>query len=235
MEVNAMNGWKEVFTDPGTKDWEAKWFLDGKLASVTNSPAGMVFRTGPVSGGDASHGVLWTKQSFVGDIRVEYDFTRLDAVTSHTSVCICYLQATGVGVGPYVEDIFAWRELRQVPSMSLYYNNMNCYHFSYACTGGADHSYVRARRYPAKGSFDKDTRLLPSYENLDLFNPGETWHFVFEKIGTQLTFTATKGGEKHTWNWDASSFPPISGGRVGFRQMLGRESRYANVAIFARE
>jgi len=226
---------KEVFNDPGIDNWQTQWFLDGEKATVTNTPAGMVFKTGPVADGDASHGVLWTKQGFTGDIRVEYDFTRLDSATRHLSVCILYLQATGTGVGPHVEDILAWRDLRRVPAMSLYYNHMNCYHISYACSGGTDYNYVRARRYPARGNFVKDTRLLPSYENLDLFKPGETWHFAFEKMDRQLTFTATHGDEKHVWKWDAKEYPPIAGGRIGLRQMRGRESRYANFRVFARE
>lgn len=231
-EENEMRTWKRVFSDPGTHAWEANWFLDGLRSTVTNTPEGMVLRSGPVAEGDASHAVLWTKPSFVGDLRVEYDFTRLDSATNHVGVCILYLQATGTGVGPHVEDIHAWRDLRQVPKMSLYFNHMNAYHVSYACTGGKDFNYVRARRYPAKGNFDKDTRLLPSYEHVDLFKPGETWHLVFEKIDRQLTFTATKSDEKHVWKWDASGFPPVTGGRLGLRQMLGRESRYANFEVF---
>jgi hypothetical protein len=50
--------------------------------------------------------VLWTKRSFAGDVRIEYDFTRLDTALEHTSVCILYIQATGVGNGEFARDIF---------------------------------------------------------------------------------------------------------------------------------
>ncbi len=226
--------WKTAFADAGTGDWQSQWFLDGLKASVANTPAGLVLKSGEVADGDAGHAVLWTRQSFDGDLRVEYDFTRLDSAFDHVAVCILYLHATGTGEGPYADDIFAWRRLRQVPRMSLYFTHMKCYHVSYACTGGEDFNYVRARRYPTRGDFVNDTRLEPSYENVDLFKPGQTWHLVFEKVASQLTFTASLGAERHAWAWDASSFPALAGGRVGLRQMRGRESRYANFEVMTR-
>jgi len=160
---------------------------------------------------------------------VQYDFTRLDANCEHTSVCILYLQATGAP--PKDPDIHAWRGERTVPSMHLYFNHMQCLHVSYACSGGAQHSYVRARRYPARGNFDADTRVLPSYENLDLFRPGETWRFTFSKVGNGLEFLAERDGQRHLFTWDLSAFPSITAGRIGLRQMLGRSSRYAGFTV----
>ncbi len=226
--------WKEVFRDSGEADWTQKWFLDGDKATVNNTPAGLVFRSGPVGDDNAGHAVLWTVESFQGDLRVEYDFERLDHATDHTAVCILYLQATGVGTVPYSKDIADWRELRRRPAMNLYFNHMNCYHISYACSGGRDRNYVRARRYPAKGNFDATTRIPPSYENVEAFKPGETWHMVAEKIGVKLSFTATKGEQRHTWTWDAAGYPPVTAGRIGLRQMHGRESRYTNFTISIR-
>jgi hypothetical protein len=177
---------------------------------------------------------LWTTQSFKGDVKIEYDFTRIDSAMKHTAVCILYVQATGKGEGPYLADIFQWRDLRRVPKMSLYFQNMICYHVSYACTGGDDFNYVRARRYPSKKDFDKSTRLLPSYDNIDLFKPGDTWHMTFEKVGRNLSLTATRGDDTHTWTWDASDRDPVTEGRIGLRQMRGRESRYENFKVFTR-
>ena len=237
VQASSKPTWKLVFEDAGTKDWRANWFLDGLKATVKNTAKGMEYASGPIAEGPAKHAsnaVLWTRRSFGGDLRVEYDFTRLDTATDHTSVCILYMHATGTGQKPYVRDIFEWRELRSIPTMSKYFNNMNLYHFSYACTGGNDRNYIRARRYPSKGDFDKTTRIKPSYENVDLFKPGETWHLVFEKVGVNLTFTATQGQATHTWTWDASAFPPLTEGRLGLRQMQGRNSRYANFKVFER-
>lgn len=234
LEAADMKTWKRVFFDPCTDNWERNWFLDGSKGKVRNTPEGMILTSGPGVREDASHVVLWTRESFSGDIRVEYDFTRIDKMEDETSVCIFYLQATGTGAGPFEEDIFLWRKLREEPAMSLYFMNMNCYHVSYACTGGADRDYVRARRYPAKTQkdFQYGTRLDPSYENVDRFHPGDTYRFAFEKIGTNLTFTASRGGKTDTFDWNTSGFPPIISGRLGLRQMFARESRYARFEVF---
>ncbi len=121
-------------------------------------------------------------------MRIEYDFTRLDSNVDYPSVCILYIQASGIGGEKFDADICKWRGRRHTPAMSLYFNNMNCYHISYACTGPrpVHNHYVRARRYPVKDHF-RDTVVEPSYENIDAFKPGETWHMAFEKVGRQLT------------------------------------------------
>jgi hypothetical protein len=211
--------------------WETDWFLDGETSQVKTTPEGLVFKTGPVEGGDASHGVLWTRREFSGDVRIEFDFTRLDKNLDHTSVCLLYVHAKGKGREPFVEDIAAWKDLRKVPQMSLYFRNMKLYHVSFACTGGKDFNYVRARQYPTKGNFAVDTVIEPSYDNVDLFKPGETYRMVFEKRGTKLSLTATKDGVAHDWIWDASQFPDLNSGRIGLRQMRGRESLFANFRV----
>jgi hypothetical protein len=223
--------WKTVLTDTGSKDWTQQWFLDGKLAAVRNTPDGMVLKSGPIAAGDAGHAVLWSKAAFTCDLRIEYDFTRLDNSRDHTSVCILYFDAAGLGTPEFPADIFTWRDRREVPTMSLYFKNMNAYHISYACTGGEDNDYIRARRYPTKGKFQKDTLIEPSYGNVHLFATDETWHMVIEKIGQNLTMTSTHGKDTHTWKWDSSTYPPLNEGRIGFRQMRGRESRYANIRV----
>jgi hypothetical protein len=68
--------WSEVFADDGTGSWKEKWFLDGEVGTVTSSPEGMTLTAGPESRNDAHHMVLWTKQEFAGDLKIEYDYTR---------------------------------------------------------------------------------------------------------------------------------------------------------------
>lgn len=71
-------GWRPALKDDGTRDWKRKWLLDGLRATVKNTPEGMVFSGGPQEGDDACHGVLWTKQSFTGDLKMTYIYTRTD-------------------------------------------------------------------------------------------------------------------------------------------------------------
>ena len=63
---------KEVFTDECVGDWKKLWFLDGVKAKVSNSDEAMTIDT------TNGYAVLWTKQSFEGDLRIEYDFRRVD-------------------------------------------------------------------------------------------------------------------------------------------------------------
>jgi hypothetical protein len=53
-----------------------------------------------------------------------------------------------------------------------------------------------------------------------------------EKIGKQLSLTASRGEEKHTWT--AKEHDEVIEGRMGLRQMRGRESRYENFNILTR-
>ena len=65
--LNSAESWQLQMSDPGTKDWQTHWFLDGELATIENSNEGMNFSAGPVNRDDAHHAVLWTKDSFQGD------------------------------------------------------------------------------------------------------------------------------------------------------------------------
>ncbi len=228
-----MADWKLVFADNAQESWEKKWSLDGLKATVGRQKEGLILTSGKTYQEDASHCVLWTKQNFIGDVKIEYDFTRLDHELTNIAVCILYIQATGLGQAPYSENIFDWNHLRQVPKMSTYFNYMNGYHISYSTTGGTDFNYIRARRYPSlHKDFDKDTRILPSYEKIDLFKPDETWHLCIEKRAQELTFSASRDKEKYEWKWVTSQFPQVTHGPIGLRQMATRQSLYANFKVW---
>jgi hypothetical protein len=95
---------------------------------------------------------------------------------------------------------------------------------------------VSARRYPAKNAadFQRGTQILPVYENVDLFEPGKTYHITVVKQGQHLSFTAESDGRRHRFEWDTSAFPAVTEGRIGFRHMWARSSRYRNIKVFVR-
>jgi hypothetical protein len=226
--------WEQVFLDKGDKDWQQNWFLDGKKATIKNGEDGMLFSAGPVERENASHAVLWTKESFYGDLKIEFDFTKIDKATK--AVNILYIQATGKEEGPYVKDITEWSEMRVVPKMSTYFNNMNLWHVSYAAFSNGNEKdkkgYVRARRYPVlKGKSFKDTELGASYDDTGFFKDDITYHMTVIKKDDML-FIKVDGDEKLTiFNWDFSEHPRITEGRIGLRHMWTRSSRYANFSI----
>ena len=225
--------WQPVFSDAGTKDWNEKWFLDGERGFVKNTADGMVFSAGPVRWDNGSHNVLWTRESFEGDIKIEFDYTRLDDINN--AVNILYIQATGKGEGPYTEDIMEWSDLRVVPYMRSYFMNMNLLHISYAAFPQEDaphNDYVRARRYPVQpGKGFNDTKIPPDYDSTGLFLPGVTYHFTCIKKGENLFLQVKNEDSYGLFFWNTSDFEPVVKGRFGIRHMYTRAARYANISI----
>ncbi len=225
--------WKISFNDDCTESWKDKWVMDGKRSYITHSNLGMDYFAGKIAYNDTCHTVLWTKQKFSGDIKVEYDYTRLDS--SAIGVNIIYLLATGSGKDIYNKEIFKWNDQRQIPAMKEYYNHMNTYHISYAVNGPGNEEpdYVRARRYmPESGKGLKGTALSPEYSNTGLFAPGVKHHITVIRRGSNLYMHVSNQTQTKLFWFDTSQFPQIVSGRVGLRQMWTRAARYANIKIY---
>ncbi|WP_282122076.1 DUF1961 family protein [Algibacter mikhailovii] len=233
--LNDSNQWKLTLEDQCTNDWTKQWTLDGKVATVENSKTGMHFKAGPEFGNDAHHAVLWTKESFTGDIKIEYDYIRTDSATK--CVNILYIQATGDEEGVYKKDISEWIDLREVPAMRLYFQNMNVFHISYSAFGNQENSfhYVRARRYPKPNNEPFTvTQLDPSYDKRGFFKTGQTYHITAIKTKEHLFFKMESKDGVELFEWDISNVSPINEGRVGLRQMYTRSSLYKNFKIYSK-
>lgn len=226
---DAVSGeWETVFSDACTGDWTDNWFLDGQVGTVTNDAEGMTLTAGPEFKNDAHHMVLWTHESFEGDVKIEYDYTRLDE--SKKCVNILYIQATGSGSGPYVKDITKWNELRRVPAMRTYYNKMNLYHISYATSPD---SYIRGRRYmPNTSRGLKGTELKPDYENIKgLFKTGVPHKITVIKKERDLFMKVVNAEQTQYFHMSNPKLPIITEGRIGLRHMFTRSARYKNLRI----
>ena len=231
-ELNGLN-WKESFNDPCTKDWREKWFLDGERATITHSEEGMVLSAGPVARDHASHCVLWTQESFEGDVKIEFEYWRLDTIERHVN--IIYILATGVGDGPYVKDIAAWSDLRTIPYMRTYYNNMKLLHISFAAFDNEDNDdpdYVRARQYPVteKRRFN-ELDIPPDNFDTGLFAPGVHHKFTVIKRAHDLVMRVETEEKTSVFAWDTSDFPEVTEGRIGLRHMWTRCSRYKDFRV----
>ena len=102
---SVLGPWRTVVHDPCTGDWHSHWTLDGEKATVTTDTSGMAFTAGPVFRDDAHHAVMWSRRSFRGDVKIDYEYTRLD--TAIRCVTILYVQATGSGEDGFPADIAA--------------------------------------------------------------------------------------------------------------------------------
>ncbi|MFW6007553.1 MAG: DUF1961 family protein [Halanaerobiales bacterium] len=226
-EENLQKEWEEVFFDECTDNWQDKWILDGKIAEVINSDRGMELKAGPEWGEDAHHAVLWTKDYFKGDLKIEYEYTRLDE--ENKGVNIIYIQATGEGEEPYTEDIMEWSDKREVPAMSKYFNHMHTYHISYAADPGKDNAYIRARRYTASGLADTD--IKPDYDPDGLFKTGEKHKITIIKSNDRLFMNFAAETKELLCYWHNTEFPAIEEGYIGLRHMFTRSARYKNFKI----
>jgi hypothetical protein len=224
--------WQEVFYDSCTGDWTNQWFLDGEVASVSNSEKGMQLTAGPQFMNDAHHMVLWTKDSFEGDVKIEFDFTRLDFETR--CVNILYIQATGSGVGSFKKDISEWNPIRKEPVMRTYYDHMNAYHISYAAfpNKGDDRAqYIRARRYMPNTNGLKGTELQPEYFPEGLFTPGVPHKISVIKKDRDIYMKISNEQQTYYCHFINKDLPVIEEGRIGLRLMFTRSSRFANFRI----
>jgi len=227
----AKGGWKEVFFDSFTEEWQKQWTLDGEVATAVNTPDGIGLTAGPERV-DAHHMVLWTKERFEGDVKIEYDFTRLDSESG--GVNILYIQATGSGEGPYKKDIAEWAELRKAPAMKLYFDCMNTYHISYAAYPNPDdpeEDYVRARRYMPHKTGLKGTDLKPDYFRTGLFKPGVPHQFTVIKKDRDLYMRISNAEQTRYFHWHNDKLPPITEGRIGLRLMWTRASKIKNFRV----
>lgn len=213
--------WKVVMEDEGTQDWKAQWFLDGEgQTSVTNTPEGMALKA------KDGHMVLWTKESFEGDLKIEYTFTRTDV--DGGGVCIIYIQATGRGDKGYETDITEWNDYRKDASMGHYFRNMHLYHVSYAC------GYVRGRRYnPEERKMNTYSELTPEYlvDNQDFFEPGVPYRITFIKTDKAIRMKAIGPEKALYFMLNNENWPAVTEGRIGLRQMQSRESIYKDFKI----
>jgi len=221
--------WQEVFSDACTGDWQQQWFLDGEVGTVKNGPEGMTLTAGPEFKNDAHHLVLWTKPSFTGDLKIEYDYTRLD--NENRCVNILYIQATGSGKGPYAKDISQWNELRKVPAMSVYYDHLHTYHISYAAF---PEGYIRGRRYLPEQKGLKGTDLKPDYYPQGLFATGVKHHITVIKKDRDLFLRIENPEQVFYGHMTNPDLPIVTEGRVGLRHMFTRSACYKNFMIHTR-
>lgn len=231
--------WQLKMQDEGQKDWRKYWFLDGEKAVVENGSGGITFKAGRQPLSDADHAVLWTKQVFEGEIRVEFDFTRLDSTDRF--VHILYLLASGSGAPGYDRDIYKWRKKRRMPAMQCYFEHMNALHLSFAAFENKlpahNTGYVRGRCYlPERGKGLQGTALAPEYLSPFLFETGVSYRISVIRHADWLMMRVTdlQTGQERFFRFHTEAFPALQQGRVGIRQMCTRMGRYADIKIWTR-
>ncbi|MDD3079577.1 MAG: DUF1961 family protein [Paludibacter sp.] len=226
--------WQIIFADDLKKQHNENWFLDGEKAQLKYTSGGMTFKAGRVAASDADHAVLWTKKSFEGNLRVDFDFVKLDDATKYVN--ILYLFAEGSGKNPYVEDISQWNELRKVPAMKQYYEHINAFHVSFAAFENNNdllsEDYIRARRYlPERGKGLAGTALLPEYLRTGLFRKGIKYHITVIRNNDDIYMKITGDNHEKLCHWNLSEYPELTSGRIGLRLMGSRVSLFSDFKV----
>jgi hypothetical protein len=226
--------WKPVFQDNFKSSWQINWFLDGQKARLTNFKTGLLFKAGPTPATDSDHSVLWTKQVFSGDIKIDFDFVKKDSSTKYVN--IIYLFAQGSGFGKYDKDLSKWNALRTIPSMKIYFEHLNAFHISFAGFENDNNDptadYIRARRYlPERGKGLSGTDLKPEYLKTGLFMPGVLCHITIIKKGNDIFMKIKNAEKEQLCHWKASEFPALNSGRIGLRLMGSRASEFADFKV----
>ncbi len=226
--------WHQELLDHGDKNWREHWLTDGLVGTIENTPQGMHVKAGPEAENHAHHFVVWSKQSFTGDIKVEFEYTRTDNAVRY--VTILYLLATGEGTPGFDKDIMNWATYRQEPYMRHYFNNIDTYHISYAAYGitneDAEKDYIRARRYmPLLNKGLKGTALEGDSFGTGLFKTGVPHKITVIKKGHELWMKVVNNTQSKVLKWDTTSHPDITEGRIGLRHMYTRSALYRNFSV----
>jgi hypothetical protein len=231
-------GAKILFEDSMMDDWQKNWFLDGQKAIVLHNCDGLFFSGGSVTKNEdpenyhAHHTVLWTKQIFEGDIRITYEMTRVDS--SDYGNTLLYIQAQGIGKEPYLKDIGEWNKLREIPAMSLYFENMDLISLSFR-------ENLRCKRYPWKdpnGEWYPKRGLIEPMVDYNGIIPGKKYSVEVEKRKNSVTLRLYDGVTKEKlsdYTWDTTKVPeelnPIQKGRIGLRHMSTKQFIYRNFKV----
>jgi len=238
MPLFGQTGLKILFEDSMMDDWKENWFLDGEKATIDHREDGLYFSGGTITKSEdpenyhAHHTVLWTKQVFEGDLRISYEMTRIDS--SDYGTTLLYIQAQGVGNGPYKQDISEWSGLRKIPAMNLYFENMDLISISFR-------ENLRCKRYPWKDSngewYPKRGLIEPMVDYAGIL-PGKTYSVEVLKRKTSVSMHLYYGETKELltdFTWDITKVPeeldPVQKGRIGLRHMSTRQFIYRNVKV----
>lgn len=228
-----------LFADPMTGKWQENWFVDGKKQIMRTGEDGLYVEAGPITKRQdpveyhAHHTVLWTKQEFEGDIGIRYEFERV----AGGGTSLLYIQAQGIGMEPYVEDISQWNELREIPAMNKYFDYMSLISVSFR-------EEIRIKRYPwsdKKRDIKFETPVLfdPMLE-YDRTPPGKRYLVDVEKRKESLKLRVVEKGNpdnvvEHTW--DLTKNPKqqlprlVEKGRIGLRNMGGNKVIYKHFQV----
>lgn len=224
-----------IFQDEFRKGISKNWFTDGKKAKFNSGKSGLIYQAGPMPANEDDHAVLWTKKSFSENIKIEFEFTRLDDVTKFVN--IIYLFAEGSGKESYDKDISLWKNLREIPAMKTYFNHMNLFHLSFAAFENNNEDmhadYIRARKYqPETNQGLTGTEIMPEFLRTGFFQTGVKHHITIIRHKDEIFMEVKNAWQTKLYHWKSDNIASLHSGRIGLRLMGSRISGFNNFRVY---
>jgi GH24 family phage-related lysozyme (muramidase) len=213
-DASCGGSWTEVVSPVS---WTAQFNnASAACSSIAASTAIARLRACPDTGADFESAMLWSKQKFTGDVKVEYDYT-LNGTPNVNGGNISALILMADPIGP----INQWGAHTYVTaySPSLAGLQMN---YAYVNDPRGDNALRLRGLKSSAGNYEElGTGVIT-------FTPGRTYHIV-----------ATKGCDRFTVTVDgttildeaASYIDSLGSGYVGFREMIARDATISNVSV----
>lgn len=169
----------------------------------------------PAADGQDANVVLWCPEDFSPDVTIEWDFWPI----REPGLCILFFHAKG----RHGEDLFDLQP-RTGPYEQYHHGDLDTYHVSYF-----------RRRWPAERSFHT-SNLRKSYgfhlvaqgadPIPDVADADGPYHLRLTVHRGEITFAIN---DLVTFTWHDEH--PLTGGRIGFRQMAPLIGEYANLRV----
>jgi len=154
---------------------------------------------------------IWTRQTFSGDFALEFDFTTYLPFRGGQITSYCAMpRVPGASLAP---SGIGW--------MENYYNNITCYHFSFARV----RSQVCNMRKTGKGLWMCGNSFDPCQ------NREKTYRCAVYKIKNNHLFVVDGRLVQHYVDAGVYGDSIYSGGYIGFRNWSGLNCRYDNIVV----
>ncbi|HMR30881.1 MAG TPA: hypothetical protein PKA13_24950 [Geminicoccaceae bacterium] len=221
-----------LFRDDGRTQWQQLFKLVGPTCnSITRSAASLRVTSCPVGGTGSRAAMVWAKRKLSGGIKIEFEYTHFSATpVSGGSMSGLMLFASGDGSAGWPTDVTTWG--------AQCCGNPSGYGPK---TWGLQLNF--ASRNDPRGNTLMRLRGLKgtksSYEEIGLSTPdfpfvnSRTYKFTVVRNGSKVTISVRDNVTNITKTLVANHpyIGSLKPGWVGFRQMAGRSSRFANLKI----
>lgn len=221
-----------VFRDDGRTQWQQLFkFVGPTCNTIARNAASLRVTSCPVAGTGSRAAMVWARPKLSGGIKIEFEYTHFSAApVNGGSMSGLMMFASGDGSAGRPADVTTW-DAQCCGNPSGYGPKMRGLQLNFASRNDPrGNTLMRLRGL--KGS-------KSSYEELGIskaeypFIEGRAYKFTVVRNGSKLTISVRDNvtNVTRTLVVNHAYIGSLKPGWVGFRQMAGRSSRFANLKI----